>query len=245
LYPYLQEDEVIGRIKASAEDPSTLEQSGFALFDLYPTRRGNLFSDEVYRLSKAHDAAFVFGRPSDYDSVSTDIEEKGGYLPSNHKFTRNDVIMITLQPNGSGGFLNPLSMPTDEHAVSVEARVLNTGPTYVDIAIPSGKFDMAFGPAPNDRFQQGDKSIRLRADRFLSKIPFQRMVQALTQITSIPSRPTRSLAPASIVEEDASRQRFDAIVMDEVIREAILSTHAHSDHPLGDSELSNMQELVS
>jgi hypothetical protein len=42
-----QEDEVLGRIKASLEDPISLEKAGHALFDMYPERRGNLFGDEV------------------------------------------------------------------------------------------------------------------------------------------------------------------------------------------------------
>lgn len=42
-----QEEEVLSRIKASVDSPLALEEAGFALFDLYPERRGNLFSDEV------------------------------------------------------------------------------------------------------------------------------------------------------------------------------------------------------
>jgi hypothetical protein len=38
---------VLGRIKASLEDPISLEKAGHALFDMYPERRGNLFGDEV------------------------------------------------------------------------------------------------------------------------------------------------------------------------------------------------------
>lgn len=42
----------MGRINASVDDPLGLETAGYALFDLYPERRGNLFSDEVSGLNK-------------------------------------------------------------------------------------------------------------------------------------------------------------------------------------------------
>jgi len=42
-----KEAEVLGRIEDSIDNPLSLEESGHALFDLYPERRGNIFSDEV------------------------------------------------------------------------------------------------------------------------------------------------------------------------------------------------------
>ena len=54
----------MARIKASLDDPLGYEAAGFAVFDLYPERRGNLFSDEVYRLVKAHDATTTFSEQS-------------------------------------------------------------------------------------------------------------------------------------------------------------------------------------
>ena len=34
-------------MKASVDDPISLENAGYAIFDMYPERRGNLFADEV------------------------------------------------------------------------------------------------------------------------------------------------------------------------------------------------------
>ena len=42
-----QEEEILSRIEAAADNPLALEEAGYAIFDLYPERRGNLFSDEV------------------------------------------------------------------------------------------------------------------------------------------------------------------------------------------------------
>jgi len=78
-------------------------------------------------------------------------------------------------------------MPLNDEALTLEARVLNIGPTYIDIAIPRGKFEEAFGPAPNNfgPSGKGDNRMRLRVDRFFSDVSYRRMVQALTQATSI------------------------------------------------------------
>jgi hypothetical protein len=237
----------LNRIKVSIDNPLALELSGYALFDLYPLRRGNLFSAEVYRLNKAFDATSTYPRTADWqDSLNSGNET---VLPPNHRFSKNDVIVLTLQPNGSGDYYNPLSLPTNEFAVTAEARVLNSGPTYVDIAVPAGKFEAAFGPAPNDRFKKGDPSIRLRMDRFLSKVPYQRMVQALEQITTIPSRrKSETLASDAATPKDDKPNYLDAIVMDEAIREAILTTHVYTDtrSPLyRDPDACDLQELVS
>ena len=221
-----QEEEVLGRIKASLDEPLALEAAGFALFDLYPQRRGNLFSDEVYRLTKATDATTTYPRSMEADDDDNESNSAASaknirYLPPNHKFTNNDVIMLTLQPNGSGDFFGPNTLPTHEHAVSVEARVLNHGPTYLDIAMPAGTFETGFGmPAPNDAsFGSGKSSsssfaMRLRADRFLSNVPYQRMVAALAQTTSIPDRQKRSASPEEVANGvSSSSSAHDSIRM--------------------------------
>jgi hypothetical protein len=255
----MQEEEVLGRIKNSIDDPMALEKAGQAIFDIFPSRRGNLFSDEVYRLCKAQDATSVYSRPITDGDAAPMSSASAPYLPPNHKFAKNDVIMLTLQPNGSGDFFNPASLPTNtEQAVSAEARVLNTGPTYVDVALSAGAFEAAFGPAPNDRHATaaaggGDSTMRLRADRFISKVPYLRMVQALSQITAIPSRQskTRTVSRESSLETSTEAdvvRSHDAIVMDEVIRGAILTTYAYTDpqSPLfRDSGTCNLQEVVS
>lgn len=156
-------------------------------------------------------------------------------MPLHHKFTPNDVIVLTAQPHGSGDFFGQASLPTSSFAVSTEARVLNAGPTYVDIAMPAGAFAATFGPAPNDKDKKGDSRMRLRADLFFSNIPYTRMVQALGQVTSIPDR---SKEPEST---------FDKICLDEVIREAILSTFAFNDASspvFRDTDACDLRELV-
>ena len=178
-----QEQEVTGRIESSIEDPLGLENAGHALFDMYPERRGDLFSDEIYRLTKSKDAC------------------QG--MPVNSKFSNNDVIMLTLQPMGSGDFFDPKNLPTSEKAITAEARVVGTGPTYVDIAMPFGSFEANFGPAPNNQGEsgRGSNAIRLRVDRFFSEIPYKRMVEALTKMSSIPERGSQSK-----IEHDESPQ---------------------------------------
>ena len=88
-------------------------------------------------------------------------------LPPNHKFSRNDVVVLSVQPRGTGDFLGVASLPTHKDAVVAEARVLGVGPNYLDVAIPAGKFSDAFGPASNNRGEEGkgDPSLRVRVDR--------------------------------------------------------------------------------
>ncbi len=38
---------MLNRLEASLESPLALEEAGHCLFDMYPERRGNIFSDEV------------------------------------------------------------------------------------------------------------------------------------------------------------------------------------------------------
>jgi hypothetical protein len=223
------------------DDPLGYEAAGYALFDMSPERRGNLYSDEVYRLVKARDATTSFRK-----SASETSEQKADrYLPPNHKFSANDVILLTLQPQGSGDFFGVASLPTS--GISVEARVLNSGPTYIDVAVAGGAFEAAFGPAPNNSGPSGngDRRMRLRADRFFSNIPYKRMVSAISQLTAIPDRPQKNSAPANTEDDNNAHDR---ICMDELLRETILSTHAFSD-PFSsyhlDQEFCDLRYLVS
>jgi hypothetical protein len=235
-----------------------LETAGYALYDLYPERRGNLFSDEVYRLTKARDATTTYPRSIQDDlSSSSSTESSALYLPPAHKFKNNDVIMLTLQPNGSGDFFDPVTtLPTSDKAITAEARVLNMGPTYVDIAMPQGSFEVTFGPAPNDAGGSGDKRMRLRADRFFSNVPYQRMVAAVAQISSIPDRDASgkkekntlgtTTEQTGAASEPTSKNLHENIVMDEVLREAILASHAFTDiHSplLRDPDVCDLEEL--
>jgi hypothetical protein len=229
----------LGRIKASIDDPLSLEASGFALFDMYVERRGNLFSDEVYRLSKAHDACTTF--PSDtHDSA----------LPPNHKFSANDVIMLTYQPNGSGDIFGPDRIPISTNAISAEARILNVGPTYLDVAITGGAFEASFGPAPNDYSGNGlsNRGLRLRVDQFLSNIPYQRMVSAISQMTSIPEirKKPESEGIQQDSKEKSTAENYANIRMDEIFRETILSTFMLNDPNsvfFQDTEVCDLREI--
>ena len=223
---YIQEAEVITRLESSLTDPFSLEKSGHALFDIHPQRRGNLFNDEVYRLQKAEDATTTFYTGDDHGTVSP--------LPTNHKFSRNDVIVLTLQPSGTGDFLSATSLPTNPDAVLVESRVLNIGPAYLDVAISSGKFNQAFGPASNNVGEEGkgDKKLRVRVDRFFSDVPFQRMVSALGQLTAVPENKK--------VEE----KRVGGFQMDNLLKELILSTFANEDDMYDElNQLNNLGDL--
>jgi hypothetical protein len=245
---FLKEDEVLGRIKASIDDPLGLETAGHAVHDLYPERRGNLFSDEVYRLVKAKDAT------SFYQLDDEELENPATmqrYLPPNHKFSNNDVILLSLQPQGSGDFFDPYNLPTSSTAVSIEGRVISTGPTYIDVALSGGAFEAAFGPAPNNvgPSGRGDANLRLRADRFFSDIPYTRMVGALTQLTAIPDR---SKEPSSdgLQNNEVDPQQanpYGNICMDDILKETIISTHAFAD-PLSqlyhDVDACDLQHLV-
>lgn len=196
----------------------------------------------MYRLTKAKDASTTYSRRDGQES--NDAQNTSG-LPLNHKFSSNDVIVLTAQPRGSGDFFGSTSLPTSSLAVSVEARVLNGGPTYVDIAIPGGAFEATFGPAPNNMGdKKGDPRMRLRADLFFSNIPYTRMVEALGQITSIPDRQKK--ANEQGVQNEASSAHGN-ICMDEVIRDAILSTYAFNDPSspnFRDTDACDLREMV-
>jgi hypothetical protein len=222
----LEESEVISRIEASVVDPTMLERSGHALFDIHPQRRGNLFADEVYRLEKSRDATTTFFLQSS-SGGSSGSRGLPSPLPPNHNFSRNDVIVLTLQPKGTGDFLGTSSLPTNLDAIMVEARVLNVGPSYIDTAIPAGKFTTAFGPASNNIGTEGkgDPNMRVRVDRFFSDVPFRRMVAALGQLTSIPDRQQQQEGGGNPTHDT----RIGGFQMDALLKEVILSTFAIKD----------------
>ena len=219
----VEETEVIQRLEASIGDPFSLEIAGHAIFDAHPQRRGNLFNDEVYRLEKSLDATTTYYQS---DDSTVDTRRRPSPLPANHKFSANDVIVITLQPRGTGDFLGVPSLPTNKDAVLVEARVLNIGPSYIDVAIPAGKFSTAFGPASNNVGDEGkgDPSLRVRVDRFFSDVPFKRMAAALGQLTSVVPQQTNGEGPVSKFDK-----RVGGFQMDNLLKEAILSTFAIKD----------------
>ena len=201
----------MGRIKSSLDDPLKLELSGHALYDMTIERRGNLFNDEIYRLTKAHDASTniddlkqIVTSTSSSSSFSSPSSTSEGQpknrnhkqnkqrqqlsLPPNHKFSANDVILLTLQPLGSGDVFDGRNLPTSESAISTEARVTSTGPYYIDIAVPAGMIEATFDSYTSYSRNGGLDGIRLRADRFFSDVPYRRMVDAVVSMASIPNR---------------------------------------------------------
>ena len=225
---------MITRLESSLTDPFVLEKSGHALFDIHPQRRGNLFSDEVYRLQKADDATTKFYTDNNRELYPTSP------LPSNHKFSRNDVIVLTLQPSGTGDFLSATSLPTNPDALMLEARVLNVGPTYIDVAVSPGQFSRVFGPASNNVGEEGrgDPKLRVRVDRFFSDVPFRRMVAALGQLTAVPENNGKH------VEE----KRVGGFQMDNLLKDLIISTLTRDDDindTIDDWDDNALRELVS
>ena len=69
---------MIHRIESSLDDPLALENTGYALFDMHLERRGNLFGDQVYRLSK---------------QAGFDASKTPSTLPAHHKLGNNDIIV--------------------------------------------------------------------------------------------------------------------------------------------------------
>ena len=150
----------------------------------------------------------------------------------------------------------------------IDAVVSRLESTYVDVAVSSGSFEAAFGPAPNNYIIQqqlqsqkgattstttrGDSKMRLRADRFFSNIPYQRMVTALSQLTAIPDRQQATTAPASDNninnnETDSDSNPHARICMDELLRDVILTTHAYSEpfsSYYGDNDFCDLNYLV-
>ena len=136
--------------------------------------------------------------------------------------------MLTLQTGGSGDFFGISSLPTHKDSISLEARVLNTGPYYIDISVSGGSFEGTFGPAPNNTGPsgKGDPKMRIRADRFLSNIPYTRMVAALNQMTSVPTKKKNELSPSSDNNKSNTEKKEKKINMDPLLKEIITSSHA-------------------
>lgn len=152
------------------------------------------------------------------------------------------MIVITLQPRGTGDFLGTSSLPTNKDAVLVEARVLNVGPAYIDVAIPAGRYLNAFGPASNNVGEEGkgDPALRVRVDRFFSDVPYKRMVAALGQLTSVPEQGD------AVMVTSRNDERVGGFQMDNLLKEAVLSTFAIKDDVVLDG-MSNpsLGDLVS
>jgi hypothetical protein len=208
-----------------------------------------LFSDEVYRLVKADDATTTYERMS-LEGEDAASQNSRKWLPPNHKITNNDVILLTLQPEGSGDFFNANNLPTSTMSVSVEARVISTGPSYIDVALMGGAFEAAFGPAPNNigPSGKGDARMRLRLDRFFSNVPYTRMVEALTQVSSIPDRSKEPSSDKSDREKKEDENPHASMVMDDLFKEMIISTYAFTDpesQQFHDADACNLEQLVS
>jgi hypothetical protein len=222
--------------------------AGYALYDMEASRRGKLFADDVYRLSKADDATTttITKAQGSCSSQSTN----NSVLPDQHKFRPNDVILLTLQPQGSGDFFDPITTsPLSEEATHLEARVLNIGPTYVDIAVPSGQFSITLGPAFNE-VGGGRQKQRLRIDRFFSNIPYQRMVDALRQLSQIPQHNAETTAKLGNNNnnnvDDKQSNPLARIRMDTVLSRVIVATHAQAEvnHDDSDTTTASMEELA-
>ena len=254
-----EEYEIMNRISRSLEDPILYEKNaGYVLYDMYIERRGTLFTTQhVYRLTKAADATTTFER-IDHMALSTNnnSNNKVRFLPSNHKFSNNDVIILTQQIHGSGDFYTDETLPIHESAITVEAVVLSTGPTYIDIVMTAGSFETAFQCVPgNDHSGYGNKELRLRVDHYISNVPYTRMTNALSQMTTVPSSlsSTTNIDTASNVKNEKQSPSLplpqSGMHMDSVIKDVIIQTFVYT-HPLsplyGNTELGNaIQEIVS
>jgi len=99
---------------------------------------------------------------------------------------------------------------------------LDVGPTYIDVAIPSGKYKAKFGPASNNLGPdgRGDPNLRVRVDRLFSDVPFRRMVAALGQLMSVPTGQSA---------EGVANKRIGVFQLDNLLKEAMLSTFAIKD----------------
>ena len=160
-----------------------------------------------------------------------------------------------MQHAGSGDFFGTDSLPTSKESTSIEARVIGTGPTYLDVAIPGGTFESAFGPPPNNNNgQKGDTRMRLRVDRFFSNVPYQRMVDYLAVTTSIPDKKEKKQSQQITNNEKNAKTKtndteqedtYQKIKIDEVIRQIILYSYTRQDDVLGSAGNEKLLDLVS
>lgn len=187
--------------------------------------------EEVYRLMKAKDAS--------------SISSQDRRIPRQSQFSNNDVIILTRQPKGVGDIFGPSSNPTSRDATKVEARVIGTGPSYIDIAMSGGSFEATFGPAPNNYGDRGDPNLRLRVDRFFSVIPFNRMMNALGQITALSEKVEDR---KSEVKDETKKQQAQASKgLDPALREVVVSTFGHGDdtYPAPDADLQALAKKLA
>jgi len=211
-YKY-EEDVVLSRLRRSVDDPLALEAAGHALLDMEFKRCGILFNDEVYRFTKAQDASSISKKSSDHPGYHK--------LPSACQLAKNDVVIITHQPNGSGDFFGAERLPIDEEITTIEGRVLNRGPTYVDIAFVGGAMVTIFGISAEEK--QKASKLRVRLDRFFSNVPYTRMVSGLNQLTGIERR--HAFSPK---DTDEKEHLFSKIAMDPLLRDIILHSFVPS-----------------
>jgi len=176
-------------------------------------RRGNLFNDEVYRFTKAQDASSITMKSSD----PTEQQK----LSSACQLAKNDVVMVTHQPKGSGDFFGFERLPIDTEITTIEGRVLNRGPTYVDIAFAGGAMAAVFGISAEE--EQRISKLRVRLDRFFSDVSYTRMVSSLSQLTAI--EPRDASTKKDTIEKE---QLFSKIVMDPLLRDTILHSFVSS-----------------
>jgi hypothetical protein len=189
----------------------------------------------VYRLTKKTSLS----RNDDKAAAST--------MLLHHTFRNNDILLLTKQPHGFGDVYSARPLQQQDMAAAaggglLEARVLNHGPTYIDIVLT----DLL----PEE--ERDNNAAVYRVDQFISPVPYRRMVNALSQLTAV-QQPQRS--PLSSHNNTATTTTTGggggggstAIRMDDVIREAIVSTYAFTEaaSPLrGDPSVCQLVELV-
>jgi hypothetical protein len=219
-----EEDVILQRILYG--DPIQLERSGQAvLFDMTLEHRGRLYTDHVYRLTKA--------------TAKHNQQEKTTKLDNGrllrHTFRNNDILLLTKQPHGVGDIYGARPLKDTTSTGLLEARILNQGPTYIDIVLPE-----LLAETDESASSSSSSNTVYRVDQFISPVPYQRMVNALSQLTAV-------VSPAGTTGTNNNATSISAIRMDNVIREAIVSTYAFTEaaSPLrGDPEVCQVAELV-
>jgi hypothetical protein len=218
-----EEDVILQRILYG--DPIQLERSGSAvLFDMMLAHRGRLYTDHVYRLTKA---------AAKYNKTTTKPDNNGRLL--HHTFRNNDILLLTKQPHGVGDIYGARPLKDTTSTGLLEARILNQGPTYIDIVLPE-----LLAETDESSSSSSSSNTVYRVDQFISPVPYQRMVNALSQLTAV-------VSPAGTTGNNNNATSISAIRMDNVIREAIVSTYAFTEaaSPLrGDPEVCQVAELV-
>jgi hypothetical protein len=228
-----EEDVILQRIMYG--DPIQLERSGHAVFDMTLDYRGRLYADHVYRLTKKTFSSSTTARNNDNQAAAST-------MVLHHTFRNNDILLLTKQPHGVGDVYSARPLQQDMAAATgglLEARVLNQGPTYIDIVLT----DLL------SEEESGNAAV-YRVDQFISPVPYRRMVNALSQLTAVQQQrsPLNSHNnTATTTTTTGGSGSGSAIRMDDVIREAIVSTYAFTEaaSPLrGDPSVCQLAELV-